>query len=623
MSFSGRLVVGFAALGLLGAGGLVWLWLYGFPALGLEGIYSNERQRAVLATELVADKERDALSNWVINRRRELKLLASSEAVVRGMERTNTQHSEEDRAMLSRQLSSVVSANPSTYGYLYLANADKKMVAVADTYSNTFVLPKHDPLFEESQSPGMFELVNIGTRFGSPSLMIGNQVLGIDSGGMPDGRMLGVLLADIDLFSSFEGSQTNLYQSLDETAVMLLVDWEGRALIASDKTTPLSQFAYVGSAATPGSEGVKTLVNEQGQEVIAVYRHLHLGASAGLSLVVIRDANAAMSAAQGHLNRVISFGCGVFLMLMAIVLFAARRLTRAENNIRQLNADLEQRVIVRTEELAEANLELQDALRKLEGAKDELVQSEKLSALGALVAGVAHELNTPIGNALLVSTSLTDDVNDFKQQVEKGLTRSMLTGFIGKTSQGASLMTSNLRRSAELISSFKQISMDQTSEKRRTFQLDVLVDEVVQVMLPSLRLTPHRLIAEMPKNIQFDSFPGPLSRVLINLVNNAISHAFTPHSPGLMQIKAAALDETHVQIIFSDDGAGMSPETLRRVFDPFFTTKLGEGGSGLGMNIVYNTVSQLLGGKIDVQSTLGAGTQWRIVIPKVAPSSEE
>lgn len=316
----------------------------------------------------------------------------------------------------------------------------------------------------------------------------------------------------------------------------------------------------------------------------------------------------------------------VTLLAVWVILRAWKRQTEAlaslasaEREVRLLNTDLEQRVETRTHQLAAANDQLKEALSVLENTKDELVQSEKLSSLGALVAGVAHELNTPIGNALLVASAMEDEFREFKESVGSGLTRTALNQYVDKAYDGTQILLSNLHRSAGLIAGFKQIAADQTSEQRRMFLLDETIDEVVQVMSPTLRRTPHQLEADVPKGIQLDSYPGPLSRIIINLINNALLHAFTDEKPGQMRIDARELSDHTVEIRFSDDGAGMDSETMHRVFDPFFTTKLGKGGNGLGMHIVYISVTQLLGGKIGVSSTPGTGTTWRITLPKKAP----
>ncbi len=332
---------------------------------------------------------------------------------------------------------------------------------------------------------------------------------------------------------------------------------------------------------------------------------------------------------QAELRKTLALA-GLFLLVILLAVWvilrawrrqteALTRLASAEREVRLLNTDLEQRVDIRTHELAAANDQLKEALSVLENAKDELVQSEKLSSLGALVAGVAHELNTPIGNALLVASAMEDEFREFKESLANGLTRTALNQYVDKASEGTQILLSNLHRSAGLIAGFKQIAADQTSEQRRMFMLDETIDEVVQVMSPALRRTPHLLEAEVPTGIQLDSYPGPISRIIINLINNALLHAFTDKKSGQIRISARELSEYTVEIRFSDNGAGMEPETLHRVFDPFFTTKLGKGGSGLGMHIAYTTATQLLGGKIDVSSTPGAGTLWRITLPKKAP----
>ncbi|MBI3714292.1 MAG: PAS domain-containing sensor histidine kinase [Burkholderiales bacterium] len=285
---------------------------------------------------------------------------------------------------------------------------------------------------------------------------------------------------------------------------------------------------------------------------------------------------------------------------------------KAEQAQHILNVELEQRVAVRTAELSEA-------LASLKRAQSELVQSEKLASLGSMVAGVAHELNTPVGNALMVASTLTDQQQQFEQSLDHGLSRSALNHFLLSVRDTSDILDRNLRRTADLINSFKQVAVDQTSEQRRHFDLRDLAHEVLVTMSPSLRKTTHALICEIPPDIHFDSFPGPLEQVLMNLTNNALRHGFEGRSNGQMRLQAELSSDGWVRLRFSDDGVGISDKNLQKIFDPFFTTKLGQGGSGLGLSIAYNIVTGMLGGKIEVHSELGRGSEFVIDLPLTAP----
>lgn len=273
-----------------------------------------------------------------------------------------------------------------------------------------------------------------------------------------------------------------------------------------------------------------------------------------------------------------------------------------------LNVELEKRVKERTVELTEA-------LDNLKCTQQELVQSEKLASLGSMVAGVAHELNTPVGNALMVATTITDQQHEFEQSLDHGLSRSALNHFLSTIRDSSDILDRNLRRTADLINSFKQVAVDQTSEQRRVFDLRDLVHEVMVTISPSLRKTTHSLQADIPEGLVFDSFPGPLEQVLMNLTTNALRHAFDGREGGRIQISAERLDQGWVRLHFRDDGQGIPAANLPRVFDPFFTTKLGQGGSGLGLSIAYNIVTGMLGGRIEVRSELGKGTEFCMDVP--------
>jgi signal transduction histidine kinase len=290
-----------------------------------------------------------------------------------------------------------------------------------------------------------------------------------------------------------------------------------------------------------------------------------------------------------------------------------------EGELRDLNADLETRVQLRTEDLERANAELSAAMNTLEQAQGELVRSEKMAALGNLVAGIAHELNTPIGNSLMVASTLEERTSEFESNMEQGLTRSALNRQLATSREAAASLVRNLQRAAELISSFKQVAVDQTTSARRSFQLGEVVKEILLTLSPALRKSLCRIETSVPADIRLDSYPGPLGQVLTNLINNAVLHAFDGRAAGLIRIEAHRVDEGNVQVILSDDGNGIDPENLARIFDPFFTTRMGRGGTGLGLSICHNIVEHVLGGRINVASTPEQGTVFSMILPLTAP----
>jgi len=309
-------------------------------------------------------------------------------------------------------------------------------------------------------------------------------------------------------------------------------------------------------------------------------------------------------------------------MRRTMVLFTYFDITdrkRAQEGMLELNAQLEARVARRTAELQGANGELSQALSTLQIAQDQLVQSEKLAALGSLVAGVAHELNTPIGNGLTVASTLEHRIESFQALVNQGLRKSDLQTLLTDMQLASEILVRNLGRAAALVASFKQVAVDQTSSHRRTFDLGAVVAEILVTLNPALRKTACSVHTRIDDGLAMNSYPGPLGQVLTNLINNAVLHGFEPGEEGKIEVQAWSKDANEVVIEVRDSGRGIAPENLHRVFDPFFTTRLGQGGSGLGLHIVHNLVHSVLGGRIAVHSRPGAGATFSITLPMTAP----
>jgi signal transduction histidine kinase len=244
------------------------------------------------------------------------------------------------------------------------------------------------------------------------------------------------------------------------------------------------------------------------------------------------------------------------------------------------------------------------------------VEREKLAALGSLVAGVAHELNTPIGNSLMIASTLEDKTAEIEtRNHQNAMRRSDLSSFIDAAREASTLLMRSLRNAAELVNSFKQVAVDQASAKRREFNLHQASQEIVTTMKNQIRKAGHRIELEMPDDIAMDSFPGPYGQVVINLINNALLHAFEGRSDGEIRLWAVRLGAERVRIVFQDNGKGIAIEHQARIFDPFFTTKLGQGGNGLGLSITYNIVTSLLDGTIRVDSVVGVGTRFTMDLP--------
>lgn len=284
-----------------------------------------------------------------------------------------------------------------------------------------------------------------------------------------------------------------------------------------------------------------------------------------------------------------------------------------EDQLREARDRLEENVAERTAELQTANEELTHAMAQL-------VQSEKLASLGSLVAGIAHELNTPLGNTVTVASTLAQKVEEFDHTLNSGqLRKSELMSFVQSCTEAAALVQRNAQRAAELISNFKQVAVDTASTRRRSFNLRQTVEEVLSTLRPQLKHTPHRIELDMPETLVLESYPGPLEQILTNLVTNSLAHAFTQTAKGEIRISAVQRDAQTIELVFEDNGSGIPPQLRKRVFDPFFTTRLGQGGSGLGLYIVYSLVHGVLGGRLTLASAPSGGARFEIELPCIAP----
>ena len=294
-----------------------------------------------------------------------------------------------------------------------------------------------------------------------------------------------------------------------------------------------------------------------------------------------------------------------------------------EKDILNMNVTLERRVSERTHELEEANTELTVVLDNLQRAQQELLRTEKMAALGSLVAGVAHELNTPIGTSVTVASTLQEQTDDILQQYSLGLRKSSLEEYLKNARMGTDLLLRNLSKASELVTSFKQVAVDRTSANRRVFALHEMVSELILTLGPMIRKTKHEVVSDIPEKMMMDSYPGAMGQVMTNLINNAFIHAFGGDGRGTVMISARFFDVDRIEIVVKDNGKGILPVNLGRIFDPFFTTRLGQGGSGLGLNIVYNLIKDVLGGDISVDSVVGKGTTFTILLPRVAKIVDE
>jgi PAS domain S-box-containing protein len=396
-------------------------------------------------------------------------------------------------------------------------------------------------------------------------------------------------------------ARRNVTVDANAAAVAIYGFHDRAALLAAGVQDVSTALQYDG---TPSGEAIKpyTAAALAGQPQVYEWRH--------------RRPDGSEFDAEVHLSR---FDSGGTPMLLASLFDVTDRKAAAEA-LRETNTALTIRIDDRTRELEAANAELSSTVEQLRRTQAELVRSERLASLGTLVAGVAHELDTPLGSVLLVASTLDDELALLREQLERGeLKRSTLVEFLARQAEAQSLVVRNARRAAELIRRFKQLAVDQTSEQRRVFEVAEVVEEVMATLQPRLRRTSHRLELAVPAGLAMDSYPGPLAQVLTNLVMNALVHGLAER-PGRIRLAAETAADS-VRIVVEDDGVGIPAEHLARLFDPFFTTTLGTGGSGLGLYIVHSLVEGTLGGRVTVESTLGHGARFHLLLPRTAPAA--
>ncbi|CAB9492728.1 sensor histidine kinase [Alteromonas macleodii] len=287
-------------------------------------------------------------------------------------------------------------------------------------------------------------------------------------------------------------------------------------------------------------------------------------------------------------------------------LIAHQRELRQENENRQyIEAELRKR-----------NQELASSMDTLHQAQEQLVESERMASLGGLVAGIAHDVNTPLGVSVTAASFLQERLNNLKTDFEdKSLTSKNMASFIDEAEQTALLLLSNLERASDLIASFKQVAVDQTSETEREFVLGDYINEIIQSLKPSFKQTEHQINVTCPDNLVVTCAPGAIAQIVTNMVVNSLMHGFEGKTAGTVTLDVKE-EGDNVVLYYKDDGRGLSEGELSQLFDAFFTTKRGQGGSGLGTHIMYNLVTQSLHGHIEADSTLGNGLQYTIRFPK-------
>jgi len=318
-----------------------------------------------------------------------------------------------------------------------------------------------------------------------------------------------------------------------------------------------------------------------------------------------------------HTAFVFMIGLGVSAAILIVLIgrFVMRQTHRAELQLREVNASLESKVTERTQALQAANAALHDTIAKLSDTQNELIQAGKMASLGSLVAGISHEINTPLGIGVTSASSLQENVKKLHEAFENdSMKRSSLEQFMVHAEEATDILLRNLQRAADLVRSFKMVAVDQTSGDWRTINMRAYVDEIILSLHPSLKRMDIHMENACDPEIVIHTMPGVIFQIISNLVMNSLIHAYDPDQVGHIRISARR-EGGQIVLNYSDDGKGIPEQHLQQVFDPFFTTRRGQGGSGLGLNIVYNLVTGTLKGAIGVESKPSMGTAFKISFP--------
>ncbi|WP_296001131.1 GAF domain-containing protein [Rugamonas sp.] len=421
---------------------------------------------------------------------------------------------------------------------------------------------------------------------------------------------------------------------------VMLVDADNRIRVGAAPSLPAAYLdAIDGLAVGPGVGSCGTCIDRKEQVIVSdierdplwtPYRQLAAGHGlrACWSAPILLDQDTVLGAFAMYYRDVRSPTAEAQRLISVAAHLAGIAIarTRREEELGRHRDHLEELVAARTVELtlakeqAEmASEELATALDNLSLTQEELVRRDKLAALGALVAGVAHELNTPIGNSMMVASTMTDHTAELRRQFATGIRRSALDAYLAHAAEAEDIITRNLHRAAELVSSFKRIAVDAAGSQRSTFELDTLVAELILPLHATVKHTALTVEQDIAPGLTMDSYPGPLGLALTHLFDNSVVHGFAGRGGGTIVIRARRTDQGEIALSLADDGAGIAAAHQSRVYDPFFTTRLGAGGSGLGLHITHNIVTGVLGGRITLANAAGAGVVFTLLLPAVAP----
>ncbi|CUS49481.1 MAG: two-component signal transduction system histidine kinase [Idiomarinaceae bacterium HL-53] len=315
---------------------------------------------------------------------------------------------------------------------------------------------------------------------------------------------------------------------------------------------------------------------------------------------IIRALNSVYDQIQGYVNAITETN---------------QQLRASQAEIQQLNKELEKKVAQRTAELESKTLEVTESLEKLQETQDLLIQNEKHAALGRLVAGIAHQINTPLGICITAASTLQSVAKDIHDKTNTGtITRSEFENAYARIDETIELMNANLSRAANLVASFKQVSVEQSEQSKRAFKLGEFINNILISLHSRVEKSGHHVQFTYKTDPEIIAPPSAITQVITQLVENALTHAFSEDSAGILDIYLEQ-DAEEIRLVAFDNGQGIDADTLKKIFDPFFTTKSNQMNSGLGLHIVYNIVTQQLGGHIECWSEAGSGTRFTIHIP--------
>ncbi|MBF0380979.1 MAG: HAMP domain-containing histidine kinase [Magnetococcales bacterium] len=321
-----------------------------------------------------------------------------------------------------------------------------------------------------------------------------------------------------------------------------------------------------------------------------------------------------------YLSAIIAATICIWLLLFVSKIFYSLQISNS--NLSQKSSELENLTKTLEQRVADRTKNLNDSLENIRQIQSQLIESEKMASLGGLVAGVTHEIKTPIGIGVTGSSYLQTRSREFMDKFNSGkLSRTDLEQYIQDTSESSSLILSNLSRASELVKSFKQVAVDQSTQDFLFFNVNNHLSNTLMSIRPVLKNSPYTINYDCSKELEILGLPGAWSQVIINLVMNSLLHGFNGRDHGSINIKVEQIDK-QIFMQYQDDGLGMDKKTKERLFEPFFTTRRGEGGTGLGMHIVYNLVTKTLYGKITCESSPNNGTTFNITLPIIAKEKQ-